>query len=38
MLVSPMARTLSVLSGPSRSVVYLLNARAEQPDLAGVAD
>ena len=24
MLVSPMARTLSVLSGPSRSMVYLL--------------
>ena len=34
MLVSPMARTLSVLSGPSRSMVYLLNARAEQPELA----
>jgi len=34
MLVSPMARTLSVLSGPSRSMVYLLNARTEQPELA----
>lgn len=38
MLVSPMARTLGVLSGPSRSMVYLLNARAEQPDLALAAD
>ena len=37
MLVSPMARTLSVLSGPSRSMVYLLNARAEQPELAQAA-
>jgi hypothetical protein len=32
-----MARTLSVLSGPSRSMVYLLNARVEQPELAEVA-
>ena len=38
MLVSPLARTLGVLSGPSRSMVYLLNARAEQPDLALAAD
>ena len=38
MLVSPMARTLGVLSGPSRSMVYLLNARSEQPDLAQAAD
>jgi large subunit ribosomal protein L10 len=30
MLVSPLTRTLGVLSGPSRSVAYLLNARAEQ--------
>jgi large subunit ribosomal protein L10 len=30
MLVSPMARTLGVLGGPGRSLVYLLNARAEQ--------
>ncbi|HEY8445953.1 MAG TPA: 50S ribosomal protein L10 [Thermomicrobiales bacterium] len=30
MLASPMARTLGVLSGPSRSVAYLLNARAEK--------
>ncbi|HEU0113455.1 MAG TPA: 50S ribosomal protein L10 [Thermomicrobiales bacterium] len=30
MLASPMARTLGVLSGPSRSLAYLLNARAEQ--------
>src|SRR5215208_4252710 len=34
MLVSPMARTLSVLSGPSRSMVYLLHARADRPELA----
>jgi large subunit ribosomal protein L10 len=33
MLVSPMARTLGVLTGPSRSMVYLLNARSEQPEL-----
>jgi large subunit ribosomal protein L10 len=38
MLVSPMARTLGVLGGPSRSMVYLLNARAEQPELAQAAD
>jgi large subunit ribosomal protein L10 len=38
MLVSPMSRTLGVLSGPSRSMVYLLNARAEQPDMAQAAD
>jgi large subunit ribosomal protein L10 len=37
-LLSPMARTLSVLGGPSRSMVYLLNARAEQPELAQAAD
>lgn len=30
MLVSPLARTVGVLSGPSRSLAYLLNARAEQ--------
>jgi large subunit ribosomal protein L10 len=30
MLVSPMARTVGVLSGPSRSLAYLLNARREQ--------
>ena len=38
MLVSPMARTLGVLSGPSRSMVYLLNARSEQPEMAQAAD
>jgi large subunit ribosomal protein L10 len=38
MLVSPMTRTLGVLSGPSRSMVYLLNARAERPELAQAAD
>ncbi len=30
LLASPMARTVGVLSGPSRSLVYLSNARAEQ--------
>lgn len=30
LLASPMARTVGVLSGPSRSVVYLANARVEQ--------
>ena len=30
MLVSPLSRTLGVLTGPSRSMAYLLNARAEQ--------
>jgi large subunit ribosomal protein L10 len=30
MLVSPLTRTLGVLTGPSRSMAYLLNARAEQ--------
>lgn len=29
MLASPMARTVGVLSGPSRSVAYLVNARLE---------
>jgi large subunit ribosomal protein L10 len=29
MLASPMARTVGVLSGPSRSVAYLVNARME---------
>ena len=38
MLVSPMSRTLGVLTGPSRSMVYLLNARSEQPELAQAAD
>jgi large subunit ribosomal protein L10 len=38
MLVSPMARTLGVLTGPSRSMVYLLNARSEQPELSQAAD
>jgi large subunit ribosomal protein L10 len=35
LLASPMSRTVGVLSGPSRSVVYLANARVEQ--LGGVA-
>jgi large subunit ribosomal protein L10 len=30
LLASPMARTVGVLSGPSRSLVYLANARTEQ--------
>ncbi len=36
LLASPMARTVGVLSGPSRSVVYLANARVEQ--LGGPAE
>ena len=38
MLVSPMSRTLGVLSGPARSMVYLLSARTEQPTAAQAAD
>lgn len=38
MLVSPMSRTLGVLSGPSRSLVYALNARSEQAGEAMAAD
>jgi large subunit ribosomal protein L10 len=30
MMASPMARTVGVLSGPSRSLAYLLKARADQ--------
>jgi large subunit ribosomal protein L10 len=30
LLASPMSRTVGVLSGPARSMAYLLNARAEQ--------
>lgn len=36
MLASPMARTVGVLSGPSRSVAYLVNARMES--LGGEAE
>lgn len=36
LLASPMARTVGVLSGPGRSIAYVLNARHEQ--LAGAAD
>ncbi|TXG87130.1 MAG: 50S ribosomal protein L10 [Thermomicrobiales bacterium] len=35
LLQSPMARTVGVLSGPSRSIAYLLQARADQ--LGGTA-
>ena len=38
LMVSPMSRTLGVLTGPSRSMVYLLNARAEQDGTAQAAD
>ena len=34
MMASPMARTVGVLSGPSRSLAYLLKARADQLDQA----
>lgn len=30
MLVSPLSRTLGVLTGPARSLVYVLNAKAER--------
>jgi len=36
MLASPMARTVGVLSGPARSVAYLVNARVES--LGGEAE
>jgi large subunit ribosomal protein L10 len=40
LLASPMSRTVGVLSGPARSVVYLANARVEQlgGDTAEAAD
>jgi len=38
MLASPMARTVGVLSGPGRSMAYLLNARSEQLGGAAAAD
>jgi large subunit ribosomal protein L10 len=38
MLASPMSRTLGVLTGPSRAMVYLLNARTEQENVAQAAD
>jgi large subunit ribosomal protein L10 len=38
MFVSPMARTLGVLTGPARSFAYLLTAKAEQSDAAQAAD
>jgi large subunit ribosomal protein L10 len=38
LMVSPLTRTLGVLSGPSRSLVYLLNAKAEQAGAAQAAD
>jgi large subunit ribosomal protein L10 len=34
MLVSPMSRTLGVLGGPARSLVYVLNAKAGQGEAA----
>lgn len=38
MLASPMTRTVGVLSGPSRSVAYLVNARIESLGGAGEAE
>jgi large subunit ribosomal protein L10 len=35
LLASPMARTVGVLSGPSRSMAYLVNARVESMGGAG---
>ena len=37
MLASPLARTLGILSGPSRSLVNLLNAKSAQPAEASAA-
>lgn len=37
LMVSPMARTVGVLSGPSRSIAYLMQARADQLGGAEVA-
>ena len=34
MLLSPMSRAMGVLTGPSRSLVYVLNARANQGEEA----
>ena len=38
MLASPMSRTVGVLNGPSRSLAYLLSARAEQLSQGGSAE
>jgi large subunit ribosomal protein L10 len=38
MMISPMSRTLGVLTGPSRSMVYLLNSRFEQAGSTLAAD
>jgi large subunit ribosomal protein L10 len=38
MLVSPLSRTLGVLSGPSRSIVQVINARSESAAMAQAAD
>lgn len=38
LMISPLSRTLGVLTGPTRSMVYLLNARAEQNQTAQAAD
>lgn len=38
LLASPMARTVGVLSGPSRSLAYVLNARIESLGGADVAE
>jgi large subunit ribosomal protein L10 len=37
MLISPMSRAMGVLTGPSRSMVYLMNARAGQFEEAAPA-
>jgi large subunit ribosomal protein L10 len=38
LMISPLSRTLGVLTGPSRSMVYVLNARGEQAGVAQAAD
>jgi large subunit ribosomal protein L10 len=37
MLLSPLSRAMSVLTGPSRSIVYLMNARVNQNEPAEAA-
>ena len=38
LMISPLTRTLGVMTGPARSMVYLLNARAGQDGEAQAAD
>ena len=38
MMAAPLTRTLSLMSGPARSMVYVLNARAEETTSSLAAD